>query len=277
MRLLLPFLLALSLPVFADHRDIVCENALIDEPLFTQNLVATMNVVESHKGATIFKAKEKILALEEAENKIFVLTHTKLVELSKDGSLISLSEMDAGRSLAIAGNQVLIVSEAGYVMSFDVSTKTEVWSSRIQEVNGGKPVAVTFHGKNAHVLMTSTHEGGFNGIATLNAETGKFISKAGYDYVRAGVIDPEATGKWHQGHLILNNGGWIHVITAAQLAKGKTFRPVWKAVQVGAANQRHYMMLKGGFYLEGKELIGCGYFMQDGMDLSKLFTVPVIK
>ena len=97
--------------------------------------------------------------------------------------------------------------------------------------------------------------------------------------MRAGVVDPDAKARWFNNSLVLNNGGWIHVITSEQLAKGKPVKPRWVAHLINRGMDQHYMMLRGEFFFEGNTLLGCGLYNErvDGTleRKSKLFKVTM--
>jgi hypothetical protein len=77
-----------------------------------------------------------------------------------------------------------------------------------------------------------------------------------------GVLDVDVKARMNGDSLILNNGGWIHVITRAQIESEKDIRPRWAALvipQDGPVNA-HYMMLKGEFVIHDGQVMGCGAY-----------------
>lgn len=253
----------ISLSVQASHLDNVCK--MMSAPSFADGFLTRFNVLENLEGQLIFENHVRLKGVIRDGDKLWVLASNSLIQMNKDGSGIEGFEMDKNISMAKAQDLILVVRGGGAISAFNTKTKEIAWTSYLNEVDGGEAVSVTFDGTNALVVMTGTREGGFNGVATMNLE-GKVIKTAPYDNVRAGVIDPEAIAHWHNGNLILNNGGWIHVITPKQISSGKKFRPRWVALQLGSGMSTHYMMLKGDFYFEGNTLVGCGLYNehQDG-------------
>lgn len=279
MRKLLPFLALFSMSVMAAHLDTVCEGALTNPPLFSENFVSSQNTITDFEGNKIFTPDGHVLSIANDKNTLWVLTTTSLKKMSLKGEELASLELYDSRNIALAGDSVLLVKKGGYLVKLSAVDLEELWTTRLNDVKDSEVIAAAFDGANVEAIMTSTNEGGFNGIATVDFSSGRFIRKSGYDYVKAGVIDPTAIGRWYQGNLILNNGGWIHLISAGQLAQGKTFRPVWKAQTVGQGQDLRYMMLKGEFYFSGSNLIGCGYYNErrngEWVDLTKLFTVKI--
>ena len=245
-----------SLSVQAAHLDTVCES--ISSPSFTDGFLTRQNVLENFNGDRLFENHTRLRSVVRQGETLWVLATNAIIEMKKDGTVVQGYELDKNISMTLANELLLVVRSGGAITAFNTKTREVAWTSYMNEVDGGEAVAVAFDGKNALVVMTGTREGGFNGVATMNLQ-GKVIAQSAYDY-RYGVIDPEANARFHNGNLILNNGGWIHVLTAKQLASNKKVKPRWVAHPVGTGQQAHYMMLKGEFFFEGNTLVGCGLY-----------------
>jgi hypothetical protein len=271
----------------ASHLDTVCKSASDSPPVFGEGLVSYAAAddrghyfaLDSVEGTRLFESEFKIKSIAIQAQFIWVLTSFELIQLKLDGPVVSKTILENNHSMTVADQLILIVKNNGLIVAFDTISKTETWSSDLNEVKGGQAVGITFDGKNAQVIMTSNREGGFNGIATVNPLKGEVLKTTAYDYRKAGVIHPDTSGRWYKGQLILNNGGWIHLITAAQLAKDKAMKPRWVAHAIGSRADLHYMMLRGEFTFKENTLLGCGIYNErqddEWVNLIKLFEVPL--
>jgi hypothetical protein len=281
----LAVLSVLSFGAQAAHLDTICKSALEAPPVFGEGLVSyrvaedlgTHYALDTLEGQRVFNLPTKIRSVVSQKETIWVLASDELLQLKKNGTLVASFEMTKSKTMTLAGNLLLIVRSGGVMTAFDINTKKEIWTSSLSEIKDGQALGVAFDGKNAQVVVTSTNEGGFNGVATINPLTGSVLKQTSYDYVRAGVIDPISNVRWFKNQLVINNGGWIHVVTADQLAKGKAMKPRWVAEVVGSREEQHYMMLKGEFFFKENKLVGCGMYNErqgsDIVELTKVFTV----
>lgn len=280
-------LVATSLISFSAHAaylDTICQSAL-ENPgaVFGDGVVAARidrnYVLSDLNGQAIFSKPTRIKSVVVNGEDLWLLSSSTILHMKKDGTMISSHELDQNISMTRAGNTLLIVRGGGTLTAFDMTEKKELWTNFMSEVPGGDAVAAAFDGKNAQVVITSNREGGFNGIATVDVKTGNALKLIPYDVNRSGVVDPDAKVRWFNNSLVLNNGGWIHVITSEQLAKGKPVRPRWVAHALNEGRDKHYMMLKGEFFFEGNTLVGCGLYneRQDSnwVRLAKLFKVTM--
>lgn len=241
--------------------------------------------LESLQGERIFESSNQLIAIEETQNELWVLANHELLEISFTGEVkeshpivFNPAPNEAkARAMTRADDLLLVARGSGGLTAFNILNKKIQWHSELAGVDGAVPVAVTFDGKNAQVIMTGTREGGFNGVATVSLHDGAVIGQMPYNQRRAGVIFPYAKARWSNDKLILNNGGWIHLITAKQIADGKPIKPVWRAVEVGDDMHLHYMMLSGEFFVRDNVLYGCGTYNErsggDSVRAARLFEV----
>lgn len=274
----------LSLSAQAAYLDTVCTSNIQNPPVvFGEGVVASrMNsdyVLADLEGKTIFSSPTKIKAIVTHGEDYWLLSSSTILHIKNDGTMIDSFEMEKSISMTKAGDLLLIVRGGGTLTAFDMVQKKEFWTNYLNEIPDGDAVSVAFDGKNAQVVFTGNRENGFNGVATVEISAGNIIKKIPYDIYRAGVVDPDVKVRWFNNSLVLNNGGWIHVITAEQLAKGKAVKPRWVAHVVNRGMDQHYMMLRGEFIFEGNNLLGCGLYNEkvDGtlVRKSKLFTVTM--
>lgn len=274
----------ISLSAHAGYLDTVCTANLQNPPVaFGDGVIASRvdgeYVLASLEGKTIFSSPTRIRSVVVNGEDIWLLSSATILHMKNDGTMIDSFEMDQSISMTKAGNLLLVVRGGGTLSAFDMTEKKEIWTNFMSEIQGGDAVSVAFDGKNAQVVFTGNRENGFNGVATVELTGGNVIKQIPYDKSRAGVIAPDAKVRWYNNSLVLNNGGWIHVITADQLAKGKPVKPRWVASALGQGTDRHYMMLSGEFFFEGNTLIGCGLYNErvDGTwtRFSKLFKVTM--
>lgn len=275
----------ISLSAQAGHLESICSDNMINPPVvFGEGVVASRinrdYVLSTLEGETIFASPTRIRSVVKEGEDIWLLSSSTILHMKNDGTMIDSFEMEKSISMTKAGNLLLIVRGGGTLTAFDLDTKKVLWTNYMNEIQGGDAVAVAFDGKNAQVVFSAARENGFTGIATVEMGAGNVIKQIPYDKSRAGVISPDAWARWYNNSLVLNNGGWIHVVTADQLAKGKPVKPRWVASAVGQGMDRNFMVLRGEFYFEGKNLVGCGVYneRQDGSltRISKLFKVPMI-
>lgn len=278
--------LLLSAPAYASHFAAVCKDSVRMDPdqpgysysnpplLAADQLIARKHyegghVVENFQGDVLLRMAAPISAVLLHEQTLWVLSGFDLLEYSLSGEQLSRHRMpnDAnqawvGRAMALAQDKIVIARGLAGLAAFDLNSRSFVWHTPMTEVDGGMPVAVAFDGRHLQVVMTNTRELGFSGVATVELGAGDVVRTTAYDQRRAGVVEPWARVRWAGNQLVLNNGGWVHVISAKQLAEGRPMKPRWVAQVVerdGEVNP-HYMMLSGEFYLQGKTLVGCGNY-----------------
>ena len=306
MRFAFVFAALLTSTAFASHIETVCKSSKQPVPgrsgytytnpptfrgeLLTRRLVDERGlnyVIERFNGEELFHTPARLSGVIEFDGSIWALAEYEILELDADGvvrerhPIVFNPTDDEPRAydFAVMNGLFVVARGTGGLTAFNPSTRKIQWHTEMPEVDGSKPVAVAFDGEFAQVVMTGTREGGFNGIVKVELNDGKVLTQTAYDNRRAGVISPDAKAKWFNNSLVLNNGGWIHVITAKQLAAGKPMKPRWVAVEVGDDMHLHYMMLEGEFYFEGNNLYGCGAYNERNGDqvtrLARLFKVPM--
>lgn len=291
---------------FAGHLETVCKSAkqpfpgrtnswYSNPPRFSQNYLTrrsidqdgTRFVLESFNGDEVFESQDALKGVIEFAGALWLLTDYELLHLSLEGELLNRYAFvfnpnpDTKKAMAfsLAEELILIARGSAGLTAFNPRTGKVQWHSEMTEVAGSRPVSVAFDGDNAQVIMTGTREGGFNGIATVELESGKVIGQTAYNIRRAGVISPDASAGWYKDSLVLNNGGWIHIISKKQLEEQKPIRPRWLAVEVGDDMHLHYMMLTGDFFFKDENLYGCGVYNERNGDeinrLARLFEVKM--
>lgn len=251
----------------ASHLDTVCKSATTNPPVFSENFLArknleSKNVIENFEGKEIYEFHQKMISLVDTEKNIWALTRDGLIELSLTGEELNTYDIGQSKAMTLAGNLLLIVRSGGTISAFDIEKKEMAWTSYMQEISSGLAITIAYDGQKAYVSMATAHEGGFTGVAVIDPKTGKVLSKTPYDVRRSGVISVFANSHWYQDKLILNNMGWIHVMTAKQLASSKPMRPRWVAHKMNPKEDPHYMMLQGEFFMENDHVVGCGSYRE---------------
>tara|TARA_R110000868_G_scaffold104087_5_gene286273 strand:+ start:2946 stop:3866 length:921 start_codon:yes stop_codon:yes gene_type:complete len=298
-------LILVSTNVFASHIETVCKSSkmpfpgrtntwISNAPSFSQDFLTrrlideqgTRYVVETFSGDQLFEANTRIRDLAKKQDSLWLLRDYELTQIDFSGTVIANypivfnpnPQTAKAISMKLVNDVIYIARGNAGLTAFNTQTGKIVWHSELSEVVGSKPVALTFDGTSLQVLMTGNREGGFNGVASVSLD-GKVIGQTAYNQRRAGVISPDALAHWHQDRLVVNNGGWIHVITSKQLADQKPIRPRWVAVEMGDDMHLHYMMLNGDFYLENNKLFGCGVYNERNGDevnrVARLFEVDL--
>ncbi len=277
--------LALSTNLYANHLETVCKSALqpypgrtgymvSNPPQFSKNFISRgffqeserLNIVEDFNGNEIYQSENSIRSIVETEESLWLLFDYDVLNLSFKGDEIARypfvfnpnPQTTKAVSMGLANDLLLIARGSEGLTALNTRTGKIQWHKEFSSIDAGKPIAVAFDGSHAQVVFTSTRENGFNGIATLDIDTLETLHQSQYNQRRAGVISPDAKAHWSNNNLILNNGGWIHVITRKQIQDEKPFKPKWLAVEVGGDRDLHYMMLTGDFFIENNKLIGCG-------------------
>lgn len=296
----------LSSVSYASHLETVCKAAKqpvpnnpnswqSNPPSFDQNYVTrrmsdeegTRYVLEDFSGNLLFESSEKISGVSKTSDRLWLLAQYSILELTFSGELLEehplvfnpIPNEPQARAFALVKDLLIVARGQGGLVAFNIATKKIAWHTELRELAGSIPVALAFDGINLQVLMTGNREGAFNGVATLAVDDAKLLNQTAYDLRRAGVIFPYAKAEWFNNSLIINNGGWIHQITAKQLNIGKPVRPRWIAVEAGDDTHLHYMMLEGEFFFRDNSLYGCGvYNERNGNDITRaarLFIVPM--
>lgn len=278
--------LGLSLAASATHLDVVCSDAqrpdprnpsfsLANPPVFAGQFVARKSslhhhhVIETLDGVEIFKHSQRITSLVQQGDTLWALAGFELLELTTRGELLGRHQFEAqpnpawrGKTMVLADDLLIIARGLAGMLAFNTVTRQIQWTTLMSDLAAGMPVSVAFDGAQIWAVMATAHEGGFAGFALLDAANGRVLKATPYDQRRAGVIDTDPSARWFNDSLVLNNGGWIHVVTRQQLESAKPVRPRWVAQPIPQDGevQPHYMTLVGGFFFEQNNLIGCGVF-----------------
>lgn len=272
---------------YADHLETVCQNSLMEDPSRPQYIIANPPsfsggllsrrvgdeqgwdyVVEDLSGKLIGSFHAPIYQIIRSEEAIWALGPFDLMEMDMSGKVINSYNFESsniswrGRAMAINGDMLVISRGAAGLVGFDLNSRTFKWHNFMNGNDEGYPSGLASDGKVIYAAVATSREHGFTGIITIDPQTGKILRRTPYDVRRAGVVDTDAIARIYQGNLLLNNGGWIHLITPKQLQSEKAFRPRWVAhvvPQDGDVNQ-HYMTLNGDFFFEDNTLVGCGSY-----------------
>lgn len=164
--------------------------------------------------------------------------------------------------MAINKEMLVISRGAAGLLGFSLKERTFKWHNHMNGTDEGYPSGLASDGNVVYAAVATSRENGFTGIITIDPKSGTILKRSPFNVRTAGVVDTDAVAKIYQGNLILNNGGWIHLITPKQLQSEKAIRPRWVAhvvPQDGEVN-RHYMTLHGDFFFEEGMLVGCGSY-----------------
>lgn len=270
--------LIMSGSAFAGHLDTVCENAIGNAPVFDSNYVARRNssgkfAIETLEGALITETSAQIKSMVRDGGSIWVLTATQIVELNTAGEVQEMFDLEdshnpfwAGLSMIQFNRQLIVSRGAAGVVAFDMDERKFTWKNGVTGDDDGFPSGLATDGRVIYAAAATSHERGFTGILVLNPETGAIMKKVPYD-LNWGVMDTDVKARMYGDSLVLNNGGWIHMITKKQLETAKTIKPRWVAQMVPADGpvNAHYMMITGEFLMHGDMVMGCGiYTAQEG-------------
>lgn len=294
----------LSSSAFAGHLEKVCELAMRQDPnspqyfysnppVFGADTLARRNsstgeyLVEDMFGKILNSFQVPIKSLLKTETSLWALAPFDLIEMNHHGEVKNIYNIEptmnqswGGLSMVKAGNLLVISRGAAGLLAFDLETRAIKWNNYMTDENDGYPSGLAVDGSFIYAAVATSHQFGFTGIITVNAETGAVVKRSPYD-VNSGVIDTDAKAKMFKGNLVVNNGGWIHVITPKQIASGKSFKPRWVAKVVPTAGEvnEHYMMINGDFFFENNQLVACGTYTTISNERlvrkSKLFTVDM--
>jgi hypothetical protein len=274
-RLLLLSLLLIN-SAFATNLEEVCQNATnearLNAPVFGNNLIAyrigSSYVLKTMEGTTIFSDSTPIKDVLVKDDSIWILNPFDILEINFKGEIKSTFSLVENRvpsvqalSFTINGDNIIIAQGLGGVTAFDTISHSIKWHTTMSEVPGGMPVTVATDGKVGYAVMATSAQGGFAGVATFNLTNGSVTKISAYNR-NYGVIDTQAKASWYNNNLIINNGGWIHVLTKEQLHKGRPVRPRWVAhvIKANGPVQQHYMVSVGEFFIEENSVVGCGLY-----------------
>jgi|GEM_PF-3549405 len=278
--------IGLSFSAQASYLDIVCSDAqrsnpsnpsfsIMNPPVFAEGFVARKSAahgqfaIETLGGVEIFKHPTRITSLVLEGDTLWALAGFEILQLTTAGELLGRHTFETqenpawrGKTMVLADDLLIIARGLAGMLAFNTVTHKIEWSTLMSEVEGGMPVSVQFDGTQIWAVMATTYQNGFTGFAALELTTGRVTKLTPYDQRRAGVIETEPSSRWFNDSLVLNNAGWIHVITRKQLESGKAIRPRWVAQPMPQDGevQPHYMMLVGEFFFEQNNLVGCGVF-----------------
>jgi hypothetical protein len=222
------------------------------------------------------------------DQSLWVLSGQSLVELDFHGAVLARYSLNhssgaSGRSLSTDGHSLFIAQGRAGLVRFDLHERVIIWRTMLAEVfrDGHRSfsTAAVPQGDFLYIVMTGASERGFNGVAMAKISDGQVVLSGEYDKRRSGVIYPLARAEFVGDDLVINNGGWIHVVTKAQIQGRRDIRPRWVAVRVGGRSNPHYMMLASNFLIEQRTLKACGYEFTHPTDgsrpqrISRLFEI----
>lgn len=260
-----------SLSANASHLEKVCQEAVRSTPIFEQDLISRRNFragdwfIESTDGKLLATLNVPVRELIKTEDTIWVLAPFDLIEMNHDGEIRetynfepTMNQNWGALSMVKVGDMMVISRGPAGMLGYDLINKKVAWMNVLGE---GQPSGLVTDGKVVYAAAATSREFGFTGIISFNPQNGTIIKSAAYQK-SAGVMDTDVKAEMYNGNIVLNNGGWIHMITIAQVNSGKDIKPRWVAHRVprdGDVNE-HYMMTNGGFFFEGNEIISCGNY-----------------
>ncbi len=273
----------LSFAASATHLEKVCQEALIaDEnrpgyaysnpPSFAQNLISRRDVItgewviENDEGKKITNLQVPIRRLVKTDESIWVLAPFDLIEIGHDGEIRdtynfepSMNRNWGALDMVKVGDMVVISRGIAGLLAFDLKTKKVIWVNVLKE---GHVAGLTLNENIIYAAVASSKESGFTGILSFKSQSGEILARSPYQ-IGYGVVDIDAKAHMLKENLVLNNGGWIHVLSLAQINSGKPLRPKWVAHIIprqGDVNE-HYMMINGDFFFDSGEIVACGNYV----------------
>jgi hypothetical protein len=241
-----------------------------------EKLVYSVEKFTNDNHETLYQTSERINGITKSQNSYWLLKDYSVIEMAPNGKILgdyTFSSHLATSKAFSSDDQFLYIAQANEgVIAFDTYNKRVSWKTNVSEVYRNShrsiPVSTSVYKDKVYVVMTGMSENGFNGVAIIEASTGKFVTAAEYDKRRSGVIDPQAKSLFFNDNLVINNGGWIHVLNKATIQNSRTVRPKWISVRNDDPQYPHYMMIEGEFFFDQEEkLNACGLYQvvnQDG-------------
>lgn len=272
---------------YAGHLDTVCESATHAKPVFDSQYLAQrkstgMTVIETLSGEAVVETWDSVRAIIRDTGSLWALTPTALVEVDMAGEVLGTHDIEAGLSMIQSGRKLIISRGAAGVMAFDMDEKKVLWTNFFGgDEDYGQPSGLATDGRVLYAMSATSFQNGFTGVVTMNPETGAIIRKTPYDTRSWGVLDTDVKARMHGENLVLNNGGWIHLITKKQLESEKAIKPRWVAHTIPAEDDvsAHYMMIAGDFLMHDGQVMACGVYTARGENgyvrKSKLFHVKL--
>ncbi|MBY0515972.1 MAG: hypothetical protein K2P81_03615 [Bacteriovoracaceae bacterium] len=262
------------------HLETVCQNALVETqpshflnnpPVFSENFIArrlqSRYIIETISGDFYFEHTERINDLLEIDHDLLVLFNNYFIVLDARGRQVAKYDLPVipastsiSRSMALGGEKIFFTRGSAGVSAFDIKQKKFVGHYNL-DINekGGSAEAIVFDGENFQIVTATSQQDGFTGVVTMS-DSGAILGSAAYNVRKAGVVGVGARARWVGDKLLINNLGWLHVISKAQILKGKEFVPRWVAYQIQETGRYHYMMLTGDLLVQAdqKSLMACG-------------------
>lgn len=225
---------------------------------------------------SLFERPNAVSSIERAaDESVWMLSGFNLYQVTPDlGQMIdtvNIPSMDnsartRGMGYDKINEQLIIAKSHEGILIFDLSTKVFVKTIPVTSFSPrpelSMVVDVAVDGPHAYILMTSLAEGGFNGVVTMNLSTGVVMSANEYDPRRAGVIDVVGRIYTADKKVVINNGGWIHVLDYEILVKNKMIRPKWLAIKKKVDGRDLYMTISGDFVFHDGKIKGCTSYPQ---------------
>lgn len=287
LKLLILVTSVISFSVTAQHLERVCssvqqentsqpQNSITNPPLFAGDYlvrrVGDSNewsyVLETFSGKVLTNFHFPVYSLIKIQDSLWALGAFNLVELDLEGTILETYPFEGGnirwrgRDMTLSGDTLIISRGSAGLLGFDLTKKKFKWENPLSGGQDGLPSGLASHGRVVYGAVATSMPNGFTGIIVIEPNTGNILRRIPYNVSRWGVIGTDVRARMFKDNLVLNNGGWIHLISSRQLQSTRAIRPTWVSRVIPPTQDvaRHFMMLEGDFYFEGDHLVGCGSY-----------------
>lgn len=234
---------------------------------YVQDYVTDGHSIWTKMGEVVSFQPERFHSLATSEDRLWLLQQESLIETNQHGiemaryELPQLSVMGWGKRVITHGSMIYIVRGSG-VTAFDDSSKSFLWSHQLDDLTSTTAVDGAHDGNNLHLLMAGIREDGFHGIVTINP-AGERVKALSLNISRSGIFAEQARMHWHQDKLVINNSGWMKIVSAEQLAANKSLvlKPIATSISLGE-NLRKQVAMSGDFFISENTLQGCGSYSE---------------
>lgn len=233
-------------------------------------------VVEDNKMKSLFTVAQDVRDILRYEDNLWVMKDYSIEKWSLNGEILNRYQTleptwpQSARNYRAkdfaAADGVLYIANGLHglvLMSMSdgsILSKHNLRSFQPKEGRYSMVVAVTVDNDDVFLGVTRGTPGAFNGIAQYSIKSNKILNAAMYDERRVGVVGINPMITSNKDSVLLNNGGWAHIIKKSDLTK-KKIRPKWLAHKMNNENSWAYATMIGDITMTETDFYGCASVM----------------
>lgn len=211
----------------------------------------------------IIKHDGKIWALNDYSIELYEMDGNKVGEFNlldspSDGQYHNYK----ARDFALLNGMLYVAHSTYGLVQFDMDSKKVVKVFSTENFQGNKPtrsmvVAVGSEANGLYTAITRATPNAFQGIAYFDGSSSSFTKHNAYNERRMGVVGLYPTIHSNETKVILNNGGWVHVIEKSRLKGNKKVTPKWIAMKESDDEGFSYSTMVGDITVVRNMIYGC--------------------